>query len=158
MSRIKTRDESLERLTDEIATLSKLVAELKGEAAAFDERRSLQAKIEELRKSIETLKISEARIKEDHEREKREVQHMVGLERKRQEWEHAKAMEQVESARREAVLDVREENLGKEREAFETQMKFVTERFTQEVSALQGMLVKLLPSIDIALGNRASNE
>lgn len=103
-----------------------------------------------LREEIETLKIEKGRREEDFARQQREVEHKVGLERKRQEFE-------VASAKREATLAVREENLKADRARFEEQMKFQTKRFEEEVGYLKGMLSDVLKQIaDIKTGTGAS--
>ena len=64
------------------------------------------------KKRITDLEIAEAKIKEGNAREDRELRHMIGLEKKRQEVD-------LEQATRDAVLTVREENLAAERKHFE---------------------------------------
>ena len=71
--------------------------------------------------------------------------HKVGLERKRQEFE-------IKQAKREATVNIREENLSADRDRFENQMKFQEERFTKEVKYLKDMMNKMmerLPSAEI---------
>jgi hypothetical protein len=101
----------------------------------------------ELKQEIETLKIEKARILEGQERTQREVEHKVGLERKRQAFE-------LESGKREATLAVREENLTADRKRFAEQMKFHEDRFTAEVGYLKdllGQIMERLPSTEIEL-------
>ena len=62
---------------------------------------------------------------------------MVGLERKRQEFE-------INQARRETPVAVREENLDADRKRFETQMAFTTERFASEVGYLKELMGEVL--------------
>lgn len=84
----------------------------------------------------------ETALKEKYEAREREIEHMLGLERKRTEFE-------VTSAKREAVLTVREENLKADRERFESQMSFHEKRFTEEVGYLKemiGTLAERLPT------------
>jgi hypothetical protein len=100
-----------------------------------------------LRSEIETLKIEKGRREEEFNRKEREVEHKVGLERKRQEFE-------LSSGKREATLSVREENLAADRKRFEEQMKFHEDRFTAEVGYLKdllGQIMERLPSTEIAL-------
>ena len=104
----------------------------------------LSAKVKFLREELEKLKIEKARRDEEFERREREVEHKVGLERKRQEFE-------LESGKKEAILKVREENLTADRKRFDEQMKFHDERFTAEVGYLKDMLadiVKRLPTAE----------
>lgn len=98
-----------------------------------------------LREEIETLKIEKGRKEEEHSRREREVEHKVGLERKRQETE-------IGLAKREAVLAAKEEALVADRKRFEDQLTFHEKRFTEEVGYLKemiGSLAKKLPSATI---------
>lgn len=111
----------------------------------FQSVEALQAKILSLRENIETLKIEKARKQEEYDRREREVEHKVGLERKRQEFES-------EATKREVRLEVREENLDADRKRFEEQMKFERERLEKQVDALNSLVEKLLvrlPSAEI---------
>lgn len=104
----------------------------------------LSKKISDQRKELETQKIEKARREEEFEKREREIEHKVGLERTRQEFE-------MEQAKREATVTVREENLSADRKRFEEQMKFQEERFTKEVGYLKEMLeaiVQRLPSAE----------
>lgn len=97
----------------------------------------LEDEITGLKKQKVELEIKRDKITEDHEREKREVKHMVGLERKRQEFE-------IDQAKRETTVTVREENLAADRARFEEQMKFTTERFQAEVGYLKDLMGEVL--------------
>ena len=74
---------------------------------------------------------------EKWERERREVEHMVGLQRKRGEFE-------TEAARREATLDVREENLKATQERMQAQLDFTEARFDQQFESLNKLMEKFL--------------
>jgi len=107
-----------------------------------------------LREQIEQLKIEKARREEDFARREREVEHKVGLERKRQEFE-------IAQSKREATVTVREENLKADRERFEQQLTFQNDRFTTEVGYLKDMIsgmLKRLPSAEViaTLGNKGA--
>ena len=70
---------------------------------------------------------------------------MVGLENKRQKVE-------VEQARREAVLQVKEENLKAKQEQFDASMKFREDQFKSEMTRMQGFLeeiTKRLPVVNV---------
>lgn len=98
-----------------------------------------------LREEIETLKIEKGRREEEYSKRDREIEHKIGLERKRQEFE-------VAQSKREATVSIREENLKADRDRFESQMKFHDERFTQEVGYLKDMITQMmtrLPSAEI---------
>lgn len=140
---LKLRNE--EELFERLEALAKEVRKLQGTRDAMTEEVGLREQINDLKKKITDLKIDESRIKEEHEREKRETTHQVGLERMRQEFE-------VNQARREAMVAVREENLQADRERFETQMKFTTERFETEVGYLKDLMRELmvrLPTVKV---------
>ena len=105
----------------------------------------LADRVKSLREQVETLEIGRARKNEEFERRDREIEHKVGLERKRQEFELA-------AAKREAVLEVGEKNLEADRKRFESQMEFVEKRFTEQVDYLKGIIGQLsdrLPSMQI---------
>lgn len=139
-------------LDNSILELKKQIAELKLNREAAERRLELADEAVKLKEQIETLKIEKGRITEDNAREKREVTHMVGLERKRQEFEAEQAKKSVETARAEAILTVREENLSQEREAFEAHMKFQNDRFQSEVGYLKelmGQILDRLPTVNV---------
>lgn len=115
--------------------------------SALGDAESALAKVREittLRSDIETLKIEKGRKEEEAARREREIEHKVGLERKRQEFE-------IEQSKREATVSIREENLKADRERFEEQLKFHEDRFSKEVGYLKEILadiVKRLPSAE----------
>lgn len=120
--------------------LRKVEGELSGIRSVAD----LSDRVKELRGEVETLTIEKGRKEEEFSRKEREVEHKVGLERKRQEQE-------LTLAKRESTVSVREENLKADRDRFESQMKFQEERFTKEVGYLKEMLgdiVQRLPSAE----------
>lgn len=105
----------------------------------------LSQKVKSLREQVATLEIEKSKKEEEFARREREIEHKVGLERKRQEMELA-------AASREAVLKVREENLAADRKRFEEQMTFHDKRFTEEVGYLKemiGTLADRLPNINL---------
>lgn len=138
-------DPVAQELLDEIRHLSKEVAELRGERDAGKDAIKLSDSIVRLKKELTTVQIEKDRETERHDREKREVEHMVGLEKKRQEFE-------VDAAKRDVKLTVREENLKEDRQRFEQEMKFTRERFEKEVGYLQDLMkqvLKRLPTVSI---------
>ena len=90
-----------------------------------------------LKKQINDLEIEKSKIKEQHEREERELRHMIGLEKKRQEFE-------IDQSKRETTLKVQQENLAADKKRFEDQMKFHETRFTEEVGYLKSMISNVL--------------
>jgi|SRR5215216_1090872 len=139
----KTRED----LIEEIAGLRADVKALQKERVAAREELSLADQITGLKRKIADLKVDESRLKEQHARERREVEHQVGLQRKRQDFE-------VESAKRETELTVREENLHAEQERFDRDMSFQREELGNQVGYLKDLMEKLferLPSASMTL-------
>lgn len=99
--------------------------------------------VTELKEQLETLRIEKARKEEEHAKREREIEHKVGLERKRQEFE-------IAQAKREATVSVREENLKADRARFEEQLKFHEDRFTKEVNYLKDMMSEMLKRLPTA--------
>ena len=144
--------ETVEELTAQIEVLSARVAELKGEEDYLTKRRDLEKTEDRLREEINKLKVDKSVLVERNAKDQREVDHMIGLERKRQEFEHEQQMEAVDGARREAMLEVREENLTKDQKRFDEHMEFMEGRFESEVDYLKdmvGQVLDRLPSIEV---------
>lgn len=137
-------DKQTKELDAAVLALKEEIADLRAERTAQQRQLDAAKGVNDLKRQITDLEISKAKIVEDNAREKREVTHMVGLERKRQEFEAEQAMKSIENARAEAVLEVREKNLDAERKAFEKSMKFREERFTEEVGYLKGLMGQIL--------------
>lgn len=149
MPRLLSKEAPFAAEREELLTEIKgLRADLRQAEKARDEARErvkLEDEITGLKKQIASLEIKRDKITEDHDREKREVKHMVGLERKRQEFE-------IDQAKRETTVTVREENLAADRKRFEEQMKFTTDRFQSEVSYLKelmGEVLDRLPTVTV---------
>ena len=113
--------------------------------ARLKESFNLEGRIVEMREEIETLRIEKGRKDEEFSRREREIEHKVGLTKKRQTVE-------LEQAKRDATLSVREENLEHAKDTFAKQMEFQQKRFEEEVGYLKGLmkdLMKRLPSAEI---------
>lgn len=146
----KREQAARDRLLAEIRQLRSDVASLAGEKDYMDQARIAHADVQRLREEVETLKIEKLRLVEEQDTRWREVEHKVGLERMRQEFEAEQKMSEIEVAKREALVEVREENLAAEREAFEKQLRFITERMTAETDTLQklmGQILERLPDV-----------
>lgn len=140
----------LDKLNTSITDLTKRIAELKAEKDAIQAERDAAKRLKDLQEQISRLEIDKDRIVENNAREKRETLHMVGLERKRQEFESEQAKKELEHAKRDATLTVRQENLTAERAAFQKEMDFREKRFTEEVGYLKdlmGQILDRLPNI-----------
>ena len=117
------------------------------EQSEKDARSALEtsASIVDLRKQLTALEIERDRKNEEWARREREIEHKVGLERKRQEVE-------IEQAKRETAVTVREESLKAEKERFKSEMDFQRKRLEEEVTALRtlvGQMMERLPSAEI---------
>lgn len=133
-----------------IVIASKEEKELIKRLREFEKPAELIAEVNRLKRELSALEIDKAKIKEAHEREERELRHMIGLEKKRQEFETKKASE-------EAVLKVREENLKVEKARFEQHLKFNTERFEKMETYLKDMfsdVLKRLPNVNVELNRK----
>lgn len=125
--RLSTEDrQEITELRGELTSTRKELVAARSERDEARDSVKLADELVELKKKLVTLQIEEDRIKEQHARERRDIEHKVGLERSRQEQE-------LDLAGREATIKVREENLTADRERFEQQMAFTTTRFENEV-------------------------
>ncbi len=107
----------------------------------------LSAEVLSLKKQIAELTIAKSTIEETNAMKERELRHMIGLERKRQEVEMAQA-------KRETELTVREGNLVAEKARFEEQLKFNTARFEKMETYLKEMMgdiLKRLPNVSMKI-------
>ena len=99
------------------------------------------AQIKKLKEEIEDLTLQKKNREWDYEKKETEIEHKVGLERKRQEFE-------IEQAKREAIVSVREENLSADKDRFEKQMAFIQKRFEEEVGYLKDIVGKVLSCVE----------
>lgn len=129
-----------EELRDELAGL-------KAERKAREKELQLTDSVIRLKTEIEDLRISKGRIEEENAKEKRELTHMIGLEKKRQEQE-------LEAGKRDAILTVREENLEADKDRFEEQMEFSRKRFEQEVGYLKDLMGQILERLPVVTVDR----
>lgn len=110
---------------------------------------ALTDQVTTLKTEIADLEINKSKVTEVHEREKREVQHFVGLEKKRQEVE-------LDQAKREAKLSVREENLAADKKRFDDHVKFVEDRMDKHLGDIKDLLSKVMeriPTVTVDLNN-----
>ena len=78
---------------------------------------------------------------------------MVRLERKRQEFE-------IDQAKRETTVVVREENLAADRERFTKHLDFMSERFKTEVEYLEELIKQVLArlsDVTMSLGKESTS-
>lgn len=145
------RDGQLKGLTKEIEQLTREVASLRAEKKGITEQRELEDKIVFLKKQVSELEITRGQKQEEFGRRERELTHMIGLEKKRQEVE-------IQQATQGAKLSVREENLKAKQDQFESQMKFREERFDKEIDYLQGLMKQILERLPTVNVDRAISE
>lgn len=103
------------------------------------------SKATNLRKEIVRLEIERDKKQEEWDRREREIEHKVGLERKRQEFE-------IEQSKREAAVAVKEANLEADKQRFKDEMDFQRKHLESEIGALRdmvGQLLKALPTAEI---------
>lgn len=143
-----TRDPDVARLSAAIETQTKKLAGIEGKLDAAAETHAVSQEYATAKKQLTDLQITLDRVKEDHAREKREIEHLVGLEKKRQAFE-------IDSAKRDAILSVREENLAAERERFEESVKFIKETTAQQRDMTEKILARL-PDVNVMLGGEKS--
>jgi predicted nucleic acid-binding Zn-ribbon protein len=129
-------------LMEQLADLKTEIAELRGERDASSRLLNVEKQYATTKRELTDLQITFDREKEKHAREIRETEHMVGLQRKRGEFE-------TEAAEREARLAVREENLQAQQDRFDEHVKFIEERFEQQFKTLEkltGQILKRMPT------------
>ncbi len=108
--------------------------------SALDDAESALGKVKtitDLEKKIASLEVEKDKREWEYERKEEEIDHRVGLERKRQEQE-------IELAKRDAILTVKEENMNADRTRFEKEMTFIRERFEKEVGYLKDIVTEVL--------------
>lgn len=142
----KSLEEKVDQLHETIGEMSGQVKALRSERDALTDAATMREERDRLKRELVDLEIEKAKRDEEHEREKREVTHMVGLERKRQEFD-------AEAAKREAKLEVREEALDGARELVEEKLDFMSKRMEEEIKYLKDSVItailKRLPTITI---------
>lgn len=141
----------IDRLTTEIAGLKAEIKKLTAERNALGEVVKHTERIAELRKQVNDLEIDKAKKQEDFDRRERELTHMIGLEKKRQEVEIAQAKKETE-------LTVREGNLKAERDEFEKRMKFREETFDGQTKRLETILAQVLDRLPTVTVDRQIKE
>lgn len=130
-------DPEKHRLNEQIENLSKRLGELMGRTDALQEINTLQERIKRLKSEVSDLHITKDQREEEFARREREIQHKVGLERKRQEVE-------LTQAKKETELEIREGNLERETQAIKEQMKFIEERMKKENDQIMDVMTKIL--------------
>lgn len=138
-----TREER--QLLKEIVDLRKSVEDLTARKEAVKHEVELSDEIVRLKIQVSNLEIQKSKKQEEHDKQERELKHMIGLEKRRQEFE-------INQAKRETTVTVREENLAADKARFEEQMQFHENRFKEEVGYLKEMIadvLKRLPTVNV---------
>ena len=97
-----------------------------------------------LKREIADLEVGKSKLTEEFGKRERELRHMIGLEKNRQEQERQQAVIALKQASVAAKLEVREENLAADKRRFEEQLAFNTERFSTMEKYLKDMLSDIL--------------
>jgi septal ring factor EnvC (AmiA/AmiB activator) len=129
--------------------ISDAVAHIKAQVDSLTQgelysQKTYSTEVVSLKKQIADLQINKDKMQEDHDRADRELRHMIGLEKKRQELEKEAAQREATDAKRAATLDVREENLAHQKDVFEDQMAFQKEAFDKQVHYLENLMTQIL--------------
>ena len=150
-----------DKLAEELAGLKDQVATLEAQIKALREEKGNLAELARLKGEIEKLKLEKARLIEENDRKIRETEHKVGLLKARQDQDAAHQKRQIEVARQEAVLEVREKNLDHATAEFDKRMEYREQQFAQHQAQWErhladfremfGDAMKRLPNIDVAL-------
>lgn len=142
--------------TAEIRQLNKELARLEGLLDAAGERLGILTEYETVKAKLVDTELEMKLLKEEHERDQREVEHKIGLHRKQMEAEQEIAKTKAEAERiravEEAKLAVREGNLEAERKRFEQEIQFRTERFEAEAATLRSLteqILNRLPTVNV---------
>lgn len=156
MSLFKNEKQALQGLADKITALTTEIASLKGEKSALGEHSKLHEEVQTLKSAKQKLELDLEKLKEDHSRERREIDHKLGLHKKQIESERKIMQDEAEAERlrsvEEAKLAVREENLEAERKRFEKEIEFRTKRFEEEAETLKHLTTQILnrlPTVNV---------
>lgn len=144
LGRKQAGDDERTRLADELA-------QIRAEIKALRTERDSTEQVTKLKRDVERIKIEKDRLEEDNARKIRETEHKVGLLKTKQDHD-------VENARRETKLEVREENLAADKDRFKAEMEFQRTHLQGEVERVERILTAVLerlPSIEASLDGRA---
>lgn len=125
----------------------KQILEALRRTGGLDKVTPLTDEVVALKKQIVTLEIEKSKKQEENAKERRELTHMIGLEKKRQEFE-------IAQAKAETTLKVEQSNLAADKKRFGDEMGFQRERFEKEVGYLKEMMKDILdrlPNVNATL-------
>lgn len=130
------------RLVREI--IDSTISEVDRKYGALRQVNDLEKEIQGLKRTVSELEISKSKKEEEFAREKREVEHMVGLERAKVSFERDKAIQ-------EATNKVQTEALAADKKRFGEEMAFQRARFEDEIKAQRTLMEQILarlPSVE----------
>lgn len=120
-----------------IVMVSKEEKELLERLRKLEPVSALSEQVLNLKRQIADLEITKSKQKEEHDKQERELRHMIGLEKKRQEVE-------IVQSKKDTELTVREGNLAAEKKRFEDNLKFNTERFQSMETYMKEQMKSIL--------------
>lgn len=113
------------------------IAELRADIHGLRAEKDSTAEVTSLKRQVENLRIEKARLTEDNDRKIRETEHRVGLLKIQQQHD-------VDNAKRETMVQVREENLARDQQRFEAQMEFQRTQLQGEIHRVERILEQVL--------------
>lgn len=131
------RGQREQRLLERLEALSRTLAVREGQADAAEERLRVFDDLEEVKTALSDKQIELDRVLEKHAKEKRDIEHKLGLHRQQ-------VAQESEAAVREAKLSVREEALEAQKGRFQEEMDFMQKRFESEVQAQRVLVEQVL--------------
>lgn len=131
------RDRRVRALAGELEQATLQLAEVRGLLTEKAETLNVVAEYEQVKKRLADAEIDAAKLQEKHDRERREIEHHVGLHKLQVEHE-------IANAKKEAELAVREEGLNAQKDQFQDQMKFMEARMQDEIASQRDLMEKIL--------------
>jgi hypothetical protein len=103
--------------------------------------------VKKLREELSTLQIIQSKKEEEWARKEREIEHKVGLERKRQEQELTIEKSRLEVEFDKRLIEAEKVAIAAERSKFEEHIKFVQDRFEEEVRNQRDLIERLVGDV-----------
>lgn len=125
-----------------IEELSKAQATVAGRLDARHQQLEVATELQSTKKELVEAQLELSKIQEKHDRERREIEHKLGLHRTQVEQERKSAVQ-------EAKLAVREEALEAQQGRFEKEMEFMQTRFEDEVKSQRVLVEQVLTRLPV---------
>lgn len=154
------RDEQVQKILEQIEEVKRELASLKGERRSQRSARNLEEEISRLRKELVDTQIEKDRVDEEHEKRERETRHKVGLAKIGFEEEKKRHEKDIEVSKKEARLEIREQNLVEAEKQFKDRVAFLTQRFEKESEQREEFMRALLdrlPNVNAQLNLHSGN-